>query len=291
MIDNPKNHAVIIRAIDYIDGAIGEKPQLAEVANAVGLSSTQFQQVFSQWTGVSPKKYQRYLTLNHAKSLLKDRFKPLDVNHNPNLNGTSHLHDLFLSWEAMNPWEFSVIGHSLIITWGWFDSPFGELIISATPSGICSIGFTAKFGRDWTLADVQKRWPKATYIRNETALRIYADAIIDGDAVKLHLIGAPFQIKVWKALLNVPTGHVTTYGEIAKSIGRPKANRAVGTAVGQNPIGWLIPCHRVLRKSGELGGYHWGLQLKRSLLAREGARADADTQLESNALNPAQNTA
>nr|WP_325252439.1 bifunctional helix-turn-helix domain-containing protein/methylated-DNA--[protein]-cysteine S-methyltransferase [Amylibacter sp.] len=269
------HHAVIARAIAFIDSTVGEQPRLEQVAAAVGLSPMHFQRVFSQWAGVSPKRYQQYLTLDHAKSLLRERFTLLDTALETGLSGTGRLHDLFLTWEAMSPGEYAARGKGLTITWGWFESPFGEMIVTATPRGICGMGFTAEFGRDWSLDDMHARWPEATFIQNETALQPQVSAILGGDAANLHLIGAPFQIKVWEALLNVPTGHVTTYSEIAKSIGTPKAVRAVGTAVGRNPISWLIPCHRALRKSGALGGYHWGLPVKRALLAWEGARADA----------------
>lgn len=291
MTQDPYHHAVIARAIEFIDSTVGDQPKLDEVANAVGLSPMHFQRVFSQWAGVSPKRYQQYLTLDHAKSLLRDRFTLLDTAHETGLSGTGRLHDLFLTWEAMSPGEFAAKGRGLIITWGWFDSPFGEMIVAATPRGICGMGFTAEFGRDWSLTDMQSRWPEATYVQDEAALTPQVTAILGGDAANLHLIGAPFQIKVWEALLNVPTGHVTTYGEIAKSIGTPKAVRAVGTAVGRNPISWLIPCHRALRKSGGLGGYHWGLPVKRALLAWEGARADADPNAESQTHHSAQNSA
>lgn len=276
MTHDPYHHTVIARAIEFIDSTVGDQPRLEQVAAAVGLSPMHFQRVFSQWAGVSPKRYQQYLTLDHAKSLLQNRFTVLDTALETGLSGTGRLHDLFLTWEAMSPGEYANKGAGLTITWGWFDSPFGEMIVAATPRGICGMGFTAEFGRDWSLQDMIARWPAARFEQNETVLRDQVAKILGGDRANLHLIGAPFQIKVWEALLNVPTGHVTTYSEIAKSIGNPKAVRAVGTAVGRNPISWLIPCHRALRKSGGLGGYHWGLPVKRALLVWESARADAD---------------
>ncbi|GGA15172.1 methylated-DNA--[protein]-cysteine S-methyltransferase [Neptunicoccus cionae] len=270
------HHAVIARAIAYIDSTKDSQPRLEQVAEAVGLSPTHFQRVFSQWAGVSPKRYQQYLTLDHAKSLLQDRFTLLDTALETGLSGTGRLHDLFLTWEAMSPGEYAAKGKGLTITWGWFDSPFGEMIVAATARGICGMGFTAEFGRDWSLEDMQARWPEATFVQDEATLQPAVVRILGGEDAQLHLIGAPFQIKVWEALLNVPSGHVTTYSAIAKAIGNPKAVRAVGTAVGRNPVSWLIPCHRALRKSGALGGYHWGLPVKRALLAWEGARADAE---------------
>ena len=275
MTQHSYHHEIIRRAIEHIDASVTDQPRLEEIAAAVGLSPQHFQRVFSQWVGVSPKRYQQYLTLDHAKALLADRFTVLDTALETGLSGTGRLHDLFLTWEAMSPGEYAAKGAGLTIRWGWFDSPFGEMIVAATDRGICGIGFTAEFGRDWAIEDMRKRWPEARFIQDEAALAARVDAILGGDAAQLHLIGAPFQIKVWEALLNVPTGHVTTYSEIAKAIGNPRAVRAVGTAVGRNPVSWLIPCHRALRKSGALGGYHWGLPVKRALLAWEGARADA----------------
>lgn len=268
------HHEVIRRAIEHIDATVGQQPKLDDVAQAVGLSPQHFQRVFSQWVGVSPKRYQQYLTLDHAKSLLSDRFTVLDTALETGLSGTGRLHDLFLTWEAMSPGEYAARGRGLTIRFGWFESPFGEMIVTATDRGICGIGFTQEFGREWALADMQKRWPDAELVEDMSMLAPQVEQILGGDQAKLHLIGAPFQIKVWEALLNVPSGHVTTYSEIAGAIGHPKAVRAVGTAVGRNPVSWLIPCHRALRKSGALGGYHWGLPVKRALLAWEGARAD-----------------
>ncbi|MCP5075434.1 MAG: methylated-DNA--[protein]-cysteine S-methyltransferase [Rhodobacteraceae bacterium] len=275
MQQNPYHHDVIARAIDHIGDTVSDQPRLEDVAAAVGLSPTHFQRVFSQWVGVSPKRYQQYLTLDHTKHLLRDRFTLLDTAHEAGLSGTGRLHDLFLTWEAMSPGEYAAKGRGLVISYGWFDSPFGEMLVMGTSRGICGVGFTAEFGRTQALADMQSRWPEAGFRQDEAALSARVEAILGHGEVNLLLIGAPFQIKVWEALLAIPTGHVTTYSEIARTIGNPKAARAVGTAVGRNPVSWLIPCHRALRKSGGLGGYHWGLPVKRALLAWESARLDA----------------
>jgi AraC family transcriptional regulator of adaptative response/methylated-DNA-[protein]-cysteine methyltransferase len=245
----------------------------------MGMSAAHFQRVFSRWVGVSPKRYQQYLTLGHAKSLLRERFTTLDASHELGLSGSGRLHDLFVRWEAMSPGEFARSGAGITIYWGWFESPFGPAIVMGTEKGICGIGFAAEMGEEEAMADLCRRWPKAEFIEDPMRLRPWVLAAFGaGDATldkaPLYLIGAPFQIKVWEALLSIPTGHVTTYSEIADAIGNPKAVRAVGTAVGRNPISWLIPCHRALRKSGELGGYHWGLPMKRAMLAYEAARAD-----------------
>ncbi len=274
MKQDPYHHAVIARAIDYIGDTLHDQPKLDDVASAVGLSPMHFQRVFSQWAGVSPKRYQQYLTLNHAKTLLQDRFTLLETTNETGLSSSSRLHDLFLKWEAMSPGEYAKKGANLTINYGYFDSPFGDMLVMGTDRGICGLAFTAEFGRDHAMTDMTSRWPQAIYVENPDSLDVAA--LINNDQpTNLHLIGSPLQIKVWEALLSIPSGQVTTYSEIAEHIGSPKAVRAVGTAVGRNPISWLIPCHRALRKSGGLGGYHWGLPVKRAMLAWESARFDA----------------
>jgi AraC family transcriptional regulator of adaptative response/methylated-DNA-[protein]-cysteine methyltransferase len=271
-------------ALRYIETRRDEQPSLEEVAAAIGFSPAHFQRVFSQWVGVSPKRYLQHLTLDHAKRLLDDRFTVLDATYESGLSAPSRLHDLFLRWEAMTPGEYARNGEGLTISWGWFDSPFGEVLAMGTDRGICGVAFAAEQGRDRTLADMRGRWPAAVF--REANLHDNGGAVADwvaaafaseprGGEVALQLIGAPFQIKVWEALLAIPSGHVTTYSEIARRIGNAKAARAVGSAVGRNPISWLIPCHRALRRDGELGGYHWGLPLKRAMLAYESARLEA----------------
>ncbi len=267
------HYRVIARALDLIDAG-GPQISLDDLAGRMGMSPAHFQRTFSAWVGVSPKRYQQYLTLDHAKQLLADRFTLLDTTLETGLSGTSRLHDLFLRWEAMSPGEYARAGEGLTIRYAFAPSPFGEALVMATDRGICGLGFTEGPGRAAALADLTARWPAATYV--EADLPPLTKPLFDGRGeAKLHLIGAPFQIKVWEALLQVPTGHVTTYSEIAQRVGHPTAQRAVGTAVGRNPISWLIPCHRALRKSGGLGGYHWGLPTKRALLAWEAARSDA----------------
>ncbi len=175
----------------------------------------------------------------------------------------------------MSPGDYARDGADLTIYWGWFESPFGLALVMGTNRGICGLAFAAESGPGTAMADLKSRWPRATYIEDPAFLRPWAVAALGKSGeTKLHMIGAPFQLKVWEALLTIPSGHVTTYSEIAGAIGSPKAVRAVGTAVGRNPVSWLIPCHRALRKSGALGGYHWGLPVKRAMLAWESARAD-----------------
>ena len=270
----PYHYAVIARALGIID-AEGPALTLEALAGRMGMSQAHFQRVFSQWVGVSPKKYQQYLTLDHARQLLADRHTVLDTALEAGLSGAGRLHDLFLSWEAMSPGDYAKGGDGLVISWGWFDSAFGPALVMGTDRGICGMGFAAEMGTDWAMADLRRRWPKARFVEDAARLGPWVRAALGSQAAPLHLIGAPFQIKVWEALLRVPTGHVTTYSDIAAAIGHPAAVRAVGTAVGRNPVSLLIPCHRALRKSGGLGGYHWGLPVKRAILAWEAARQDA----------------
>ncbi len=268
------HYQLMRRAIDLLDGENGQDLSLEEIAGEMRMSPAHFQRIFSRWAGVSPKRYQQWLKLDHAKDLLASRHTTLETADRVGLSGSGRLHDLFVRWEAMSPGDYAKGGEGLEIFWGWFESPFGPALVMGTERGICGIGFAAETGAEETMADLLARWPKARFVEDPTALRPLVDEAFpaSGEATaKLFLIGAPFQIKVWEALLHVPTGHVTTYSDIARVIGRPKAVRAVGTAVGRNPISWLIPCHRALRKSGGLGGYHWGLPVKRAMLAWEAA--------------------
>jgi AraC family transcriptional regulator of adaptative response/methylated-DNA-[protein]-cysteine methyltransferase len=274
---NPAYHyQVIARALREIDAG-GPGLTLDGLAARMGMSPAHFQRVFSQWVGVSPKRYQQYLTLDHARRLLADRHTVLDTALATGLSGSGRLHDLFIRWEAMSPGDYARGGEGLTILWGWFESPFGPVLAMGTARGICGMGFAAETGAEATMTDLLGRWPRATFAEDVAALRPMVDAAFGatGGETRLFLIGAPFQIKVWEALLSIPTGHVTTYSDIAAAIGHPHAVRAVGTAVGRNPVSLLIPCHRALRKDGQLGGYHWGLPVKRAILAWEGARADA----------------
>lgn len=271
------HYQVMRRAIELIDQG-GESLSLEELARQMNMSPAHFQRLFSRWTGVSPKRYQQYLTLGHAKALLRERFTTLQTAHSVGLSGTGRLHDLFVRWEAMSPGDYARKGEGLRIYWGWFESPFGPALVMGTDKGICGMGFAAETGEEAAMEDLLSRWPKAEFVEDPMRLRPWVLSAFGAsnrlEPTPLYLIGAPLQIKVWEALLNIPTGHVTTYSEIAGAIGQPRAVRAVGTAVGRNPISWLIPCHRALRKSGGLGGYHWGLPVKRAMLAYEAARSD-----------------
>jgi AraC family transcriptional regulator, regulatory protein of adaptative response / methylated-DNA-[protein]-cysteine methyltransferase len=277
--DDGYHFQVMRRAIDLIDASEDMMP-LDQLAQKMGMSPAHFQRIFSRWVGVSPKRYQQYLMLGQAKQMLRSNATTLQAAHEVGLSGTGRLHDLFLRWESMSPGEFARKGAGLTIYWGWFDSPFGLALVMGTEKGICGLALASEMGEQAAMQDLTSRWPNATYVEDPMMLRpwvLTAFGAKDGglDKAPLFLIGAPFQIKVWEALLTIPSGEVTTYSDIAESIGNPRAVRAVGTAVGRNPVSWLIPCHRALRKSGALGGYHWGLPVKRAMLAFEAARAEA----------------
>ncbi|SFJ37194.1 methylated-DNA--[protein]-cysteine S-methyltransferase [Celeribacter neptunius] len=268
------HYQVIRRAIERID-ASALPLSLDALASEMGMSPHHLQKLFSQWAGVSPKRFQQYLTLGHAKALINTHHTMLETADGAGLSGTGRLHDLFLRWEAMTPGEYARKGAGLTISYGWFTTPFGPTLAMATERGLCAMGFASECSPDAAYADLTARWPEARYIEDPDRVSPYIEAAIGGGDLSLHLLGAPFQIKVWEALLTIPSGQVTTYSDIARAIGNPKAVRAVGTAVGRNPVSWLIPCHRVLRKTGAMGGYHWGLSVKRALLAYEAAQVDA----------------
>lgn len=273
-LEDRYHYHVIRRAIERID-ASPLPLSLEALASEMGLSPHHLQKLFSQWAGVSPKRFQQYLTLGHAKALIDENHTMLEAADAAGLSSTGRLHDLFLRWEAMTPGDYGRKGAGLTISYGWFSTPFGPTLAMATDRGLCAMGFASEVNEETAFADLSGRWPDANYVEDPAAVAPYVDAAIGGGNMKLHLLGAPFQIKVWEALLSIPSGQVTTYSDIARAIGNPKAVRAVGTAVGRNPVSWLIPCHRVLRKTGALGGYHWGLPVKRALLAYESVQADA----------------
>lgn len=277
---NPGYHfAVIERAIAAIAARAPEQVPLEALAAEAGMSPGHFQRVFSRWAGVSPKRFAQYLALDHAKRLLAERRSVLDAAWGAGLSGPGRLHDLFVTWEAMSPGDYARAGAGLVIAWAEIATPFGPAIAMATGRGLCGLGFAAGAGREATRADLAARWPAATFVEDAGRVVPLAAAALDRSGAagpaRLHLMGGPFQLKVWEALLQVPAGAVTTYADIAAAIGRPGAARAVGTAVGRNPVGLVVPCHRVLRREGALGGYRWGLGVKRALLAWESARAVA----------------
>ena len=268
------HYRVIARALSEIDAA-GPSMGLADIAARLGMSAAHFQRLFSRWVGVSPKRYQQYLALGLARELLVRRAPLVEAAAGAGLSGPGRLHDLCLRWEAMTPGEIARGGAGLALWHGWFDSPFGEVLAMASARGLCGLAFAAERGREVSLAELSARWPAARHVEDPGAVASMVAAAFSGESgvgTTLALTGAPFQIKVWQALLAIPPGHVATYADIAAAIGRPDAARAVGTAVGRNPVAWLIPCHRVIRRDGALGGYRWGLPVKRAMLAWEAAR-------------------
>lgn len=269
--------ALMQEAMALLDAAQARRDSLSleELAGALGLSPSHFQRTFSRWVGVSPKRYLQYLQLDHAKALLKDH-SVLDTTLALGLSSPSRLHDLFLRWEAMAPGAAAQGGAGLTIAWGTFESPFGPVVAAGTSQGLCGLAFTAELGEQGARFDLKRRWPEATWEERPEALKSWVDsAFARRGEVPLAVAGGPFDLKVWQALIAIPEGSVATYSHIAEAIGNPKAVRAVGSAVGRNPLAWLIPCHRVLRRDGALGGYHWGLPVKRGLLAWESARRDS----------------
>ena len=267
------------RAIRYLSEHYLDQPRLEDAASAAGLSPFHFQRVFTRYIGVSPKSFVGHLTLAHAKKELAEGASVLDAALAAGLSGPSRLHDLCLKIEAMTPGDYAKAGRGVRIDYGFHASPFGTVLVMATQKGICGLGFADEGEEEDALADLKARWPKAEYRENEQraagiALRIFDPQQRGESALPLHLMGTPWQIKVWEALLAIPSGKLVTYGTIAEKVCTARAARAVGAAVGRNPISWLIPCHRVLGSNGALTGYHWGIARKRAMIALESARQD-----------------
>lgn len=265
-------------AIHFLEENFQAQPTLAEVAAHVGLSDYHFQRLFSRWAGTSPKRFLQFLTIQHAKQLLADSQSILDATFEAGLSSPSRLHDLFVTHEAITPGEFKQKGAGLTIQYGFHDSPFGECLIALTERGICGLQFVANGDRAATLAELQASWPQAQFVADEGATRPFINPIFnltdvaERPSLPLYLKGTNFQIQVWQALLKIPAGTAVAYGTVAQMIGNPKASRAVGSATGSNPIGFLIPCHRVIRQAGGLGDYRWGSRRKKAILGWESAR-------------------
>lgn len=266
------NYARIEAAINFIKDHLQDQPSLDEIATAVQLSPFHFQKLFTEWAGVSPKKFMQYLTLEYAKSLLRNAGSTLlDTANATGLSSTSRLHDLFIAIEGMTPGEFKNGGAGLQINYHFSPSPFGELIIASTARGICHLFFVTD--QQQAVNDLIARFPHASLQHRTDILQQEALGFFRRDwqqkQIKLHLSGTPFQLKVWESLLKVPMGSLVTYGAIANNIDKPKAARAVGTAIGSNPIAFLIPCHRVIQQTGRLGGYRWGESRKSAIIGWE----------------------
>ncbi|MCC6007467.1 MAG: methylated-DNA--[protein]-cysteine S-methyltransferase [Rhodobacteraceae bacterium] len=277
MSSDPYHYRLIARAIALIESEECRHLPLEALADRLGLSAAHFQRVFTAWAGVSPKRFQQALVLGEVRGRLRAGESLEAVAQGAGLSGTGRLHDLFLHWEAMSPGAHASGGAGLELEHAFFQGPLGEMLAAGGARGLSGLVFVTE-GRDEALAGMQARWPRARLVPGGEALRKWVEAAFArrGEVV-LAPLGAPFQVQVWEALLALPEGVTTTYGALAEAVGRPRAARAVGQAVGANPIAWLIPCHRVLRGTGALGGYRWGLTAKRRLLALEAARASDGT--------------
>ena len=271
------DYARIEKAIHFINDNFKAQPSLEKIAAAVHVSPYHFQRMFSAWAGVSPKKFMQYISLGYAKGLLKNRMTLLDAAYETGLSGPSRLHDLFVSIEGMTPGEFKNGGAGLTINYCFAESPFGKVIVASTHKGVCHMFFEEDEAK--ALSDLKARFPGAAYHQitdkfQQDALFIFQEDWSRLDQIKLHLAGTPFQIKVWESLLKIPMGALSTYGDLAKEIGNPKASRAVGTAIGSNTVAFLIPCHRVIQSSGKTGGYMWGPDKKTAIIGWEAAKTD-----------------
>jgi AraC family transcriptional regulator of adaptative response/methylated-DNA-[protein]-cysteine methyltransferase len=268
-------------AIRYLEEHYREQPTLARVAAEVGLSEYHFQRMFSRWVGISPKRFLQHLTLLRAKELLERRAPLLEASYDSGLSGPGRLHDLFVRCEAVTPGEYRARGRGLTIRYGYQPTPLGDCLLAISARGIVGLSFLDGLGQDEALGQLRWRWPQALLLPDpegtrRTAERVFLPHAGAGAPVELALSGTNFQIQVWQALLRIPCGSVVTYQDVAVAIGMPASVRAVGNAVGGNPIPVLVPCHRVIRKDGSLGGYRYGLARKRALLGRELSVADSE---------------
>ncbi len=262
----------IAEAIDYITSHVNEQPSLDDVAKEINLSPHHLQRVFTRWAGISPKRFLQTLTVNHAKELLKESMSLMEASYELGLSSTARLHDHFVNLEAITPGEYKSSGEGLKINYGMHETKFGKAFIAVTERGICQLSFMDNDDDSIFIKELEQCWTSASIKESKTITKPYIDSIFSDkkrQPLSLYVKGTNFQINVWKALLNVPYGKLTTYGQLANLIGNPKASRAVGSAVGANPVSFLIPCHRVIRASGVIGEYRWGTTRKRSILSWE----------------------
>ena len=272
------------QAIRYVEEHYLDQPSLKEMAQSVGLSEYHFQRLFSRWVGISPKRFMQYLTKEQAKQLLINSKDVLSATYQSGLSGPGRLHDLFVTCEAVTPGEFKGRGRGVLIRYGFHPTPFGECLIATTARGVCNLMFLQEGDRNAALAELEAYWPAAEIIHDPGRTRGAAAEILTlfqmrtPAPLRLYLSGTNFQIKVWEALLKIPPGSVVSYEDVAISIGLPGASRAVGNAVSHNPIPVLIPCHRVIRKSGEFGAYRWGAPRKKAMIGWELTKRDLASQ-------------
>jgi len=278
------DYAIVRSAIEYLTEEWQSQPGLPELAARMGLSETHCQKLFKRWCGLSPKEFVQSITVDRARALLDGAASVLDTAYEVGLSGGSRLHDLFVSHEAMTPGDYKRRGEGLEIAYGFHPSPFGLALIMATERGVAGLAFVDHDGeRAAGLADMTRRWPKARFVEAADRTAPHAQQIFGAAApradqpVRLVLIGTDFEVRVWEALLKIPMGRAVSYADIARHLGCPTAARAVGSAVGRNPISFVVPCHRVLRGDGALGGYHWGLTRKRALIGWETGRVMSST--------------
>lgn len=274
------DYAIVCHVIERISRDYRDQPSLEELAHEVGLSPTALQKLFTRWAGLSPKAFLQAITLKHARLLLDEGMPLLETSFETGLSGPGRLHDLFVTHEAMSPGDYKSRGAGLVIRYGFHFSPFGRALVMATDRGLAGLAFADPGKEQAALDDMMARWPNADYVEDLSATLPYASRIFDpvqwraDQPLKIVMIGTDFQIRVWEALLKIPMGRVSAYSEIAREIGAPKASRAVGAAIGANPLSFVVPCHRAIGRSGALTGYHWGLTRKRAILGWEAGHAE-----------------
>ena len=269
------DYEIVRRVIEKISLDYRDQPSLDDLAAEVGETPTGLQKLFTRWAGLSPKSFLQAVTLDHARRLLDDGMPLLDASYELGMSGPGRLHDLFVTHEAMSPGDYKLRGEGLVIRYGWHVSPFGIALVMVTDRGLAGLAFCDPGEESAALDDMRGRWPNAGYVEDLSATQPYAARIFEPgrwrseEPLRVVLIGTDFQVRVWEALLRIPMGKACAYSDIAQSIGSPSASRAVGAAVGANPISFVVPCHRALGKSGALTGYHWGLTRKRAILGWE----------------------
>jgi AraC family transcriptional regulator, regulatory protein of adaptative response / methylated-DNA-[protein]-cysteine methyltransferase len=272
------DYAKVCDVIAHVSENWREQPALDVLAERVKLAPDQLQRLFTRWAGLTPKAFLQALTLDHARKMLENSATILETSLDVGLSGPGRLHDLFVVHEGMSPGTYKSRGAGLDISYGYHPSPFGVALVMSTPHGLCGLSFADAGGEAAALADMTRRWPNAQYTEDPIATAPLATHLFVGQNFKpnqplrITFIGTDFEIRVWETLLKIPAGQASTYGDIAASIGSPKAARAVGAAVGKNPISFVVPCHRVIGKSGALTGYHWGLTRKKAILGWEAGR-------------------